>query len=616
MGEPARRALPEAHVGEPDGGGVGWWEPKSGAELRALHERFATEPDATDLSLLRPVIARSWLRSVACKVSPGLGIFDEIREPRLDELVLRCAEPVLTELERIATDTGAAICLADPFGTMAVFRGDAQVHRWAERAGVPPNGSSMAEEIAGTNGDGTVIEEGRSVQVWGAEHFAVGLQDFCCTSVPIRDPLRNSIRAILSLTMPERVGMKVDPRSIAWIVEGAAAEVTRLLAARLAVREQALLTSYLSEVRKRGADSVVVMDDRTTIASKRALELLEQSDYAVLAGYAHESQRLARPVEHEVALAPTRILNLQARPISSAGETIGSVIRLRVADPSTTGRRVTRLARGDPFSALVGDSLALRRALEVASTVVDRRVPAHVVGERGTGKALLAECMAGAVAQDVLSVDCAPQGAPDPLELEAIGDALRDGTAVVLRSADALSGAARATLITLVSAFDNPPVFLTLARLTDEAMLLASALRGVEISMPPLRNRREDIPLFVAHFLATSPRGVDRVSNKLLRALAEADWPLNVEQLREFVVTAVDRCNAPVLDMEHMSDAHRRTIARKPLTRLEEAELQQIRDALADTGGNRVKTAELLQIGRSTLYRKIEMYTRRGFSLE
>lgn len=616
----ARASLVDAGqvVGPPRDRAVGWWEPQSPSELRSLHERFATDPAATDLSVLRPVIARSWLRSIACKVSPGLRIFDEIREPRLDELVLRCAEPVLTELERISTDTGAGICLADPVGTLAVFRGDAQMLRWAERAGVPPLGSSMAEEIAGTNGEGTVIEEGRGVQVWGAEHFAEGLQDFCCTSVPIRDPMRNTIRAILSLTMPERVGMKVDPRSIAWIVEGAAAEVTRLLAARLAVREQALLTSYLAEVRKRGADSVVVMDDRTTIASKGALEMLEQSDYAVLSGYAHEAQRLERPVEHEVTLAPTRVLQVQARPIASAGETIGSVIRLRAASAAAvgSGRRAARSAPRGPFVGLVGDSLALRRALEIASTAVARRMPAHIVGERGTGKTLLAEAMAGALARDVVVIDCASEADTDPLVLEAAGDALRDGAAVVLRHADELPAGPRSAVAALVSAFENPPVFLTLSRLTDDAMLLASALRGVEVTMPPLRNRREDIPQLVAHVLASSPRGVERVSAKLLRALAEADWPRNVEQLREFVETAVDRCNAPVLDMEHMSDAHRRTIARKPLTRLEEAELQQIRDALADAGGNRVKTAELLQIGRSTLYRKIEMYTRRGFSLE
>jgi transcriptional regulator with PAS, ATPase and Fis domain len=52
------------------------------------------------------------------------------------------------------------------------------------------------------------------------------------------------------------------------------------------------------------------------------------------------------------------------------------------------------------------------------------------------------------------------------------------------------------------------------------------------------------------------------------------------------------------------------------LTRLEEAELQQIRSVLAEAGGNRVRAATLLGLGRSTLYRKIEMYEGRGFDLD
>jgi transcriptional regulator of acetoin/glycerol metabolism len=237
--------------------------PERSRQLRALHERFVTDPVNTDLSSLRPVIAQSWMRSLQWNVSPGLRTFEQYRQPRVDEQLLRCAKPVLDDLERMSADTGVSIYLADQDGTIAAVLGEAQ-RAGAERVAAP--GTVMSEDITGTNSDGTALEEGRPVQVWGAEHFCDGMQHLYCTSVPVFDPLRRSVRAVLSLSMPERLIEEADARSMALIAQGAAAELTQLLAARLAVREQALLASYLAETRKRGADSVVVMDDRTTIA--------------------------------------------------------------------------------------------------------------------------------------------------------------------------------------------------------------------------------------------------------------------------------------------------------------------------------------------------------------
>lgn len=588
--------------------------PLSQRALRSLQEQFVTDPEHTDLSVLRPVIARSWTRSLLCDVSPDLSVFEQIREPQVDEQVIACAEPVLDYLQVMAADTGASIYLADHNGTIAVFRGDADVHRMIERQ-VATRGGAMAEDVAGTNSDGTAVEEGRAVHVWGAEHFCVALQSSCCTSVPIMDPLRRSIRAVLSLSLPATVGAELDPRSIAAIAQGAASEITQMLNSRLAVREQALLSSYLTEVRKRGADSVVVMDDRTTIASKGALNLLSDSDYAVLAGYARESERTAAPLARDVTVGAGALMHVQARPITSGGETIGSVIRLR--RPKTPRTRSARAAstnhRTDAFETLTGDSLALRRALEVATTAVRRRMPAYIIGERGTGKTLLAQAMAGQLADAVTVVDGATAG--DDAVQQALS-ALHAGAATVVTHVEALGAAARAELAAVFAEFDGAPVILTTAQLNDETLELTTALGGIEIEMPALRNRRDDIPALVAKFLADGKHGVERVAPALLRALTEADWSGNVAQLKDWIDTAAARCTFDELGTQSLSDAHQRTIARSKLSRLEEAELHQIREALAEAKGNRLRAAEMLQIGRSTLYRKIETYTRRGFLLE
>lgn len=79
---------------------------------------------------------------------------------------------------------------------------------------------------------------------------------------------------------------------------------------------------------------------------------------------------------------------------------------------------------------------------------------------------------------------------------------------------------------------------------------------------------------------------------------------------------AATRAGAGELRSEHLADEHRRILARAPLSRLEEAELAQIRDAVAEAGGNRARAAQMLQIGRSTLYRKAEAYARRGYAID
>lgn len=545
-------------------------------------------------------------------IDPERRTFEDIVEPCLDDMVLRAADPVLSQLETIAADTGSSVVLSDPQGTITAFRGDPEVRRLTERV-FPIFGSTMSEDVAGTNAEGTAIEEGGTVQIWGAEHFVESLQGFCCTSVPIHDPLRRSVRGFLSLSLPVSAGRDLDPSFAAMITKGAAAEVTRLLSERLTFREKSLLDTYISEVRKRGGESVVVMDGRTAIATREALEMLQPSDYAVLAGYALESEQLSCPLEREVLLDRDRRLHVRANPISSAGETIGSVIRL--SEPAATSavpqtRRTS--SRTDSFGVLVGDSLALRRAVDVGQAAVRRKLPAYIVGDAGTGKQCLAEEMAARMAPEYRILDCRSE-----TDEKLTGDllsAVDEGMAIVLSHADELRPAARTVVLDVLNSRDSLPLIMTVGNLDAETMELTRALNGMEIEMPRLRHRRDDIPALVAHFLQQAPH-VLGVSRTLMRSLTEADWPGNVAQLREFVSSASARCGSCELGIEHLGEAHRRALSRARLSRLEEVELHQIRSALAEAKGNRLQAAKLLEIGRSTLYRKIESYSRRGFQL-
>lgn len=585
------------------------------AQLRMLRDQFLSDPVGTDLSSLRPVIARSWQRSLACNVNAAAP-FLAASDPRNDEQLLLAAEPILTELERVCVDSGGSVVLTDAEGTMAVFRGDPIEVRKADRL-FPIVGGRMGEDLVGTNSDGTVIEEGEAVQVWGAEHFNEALQTSYCTSVPVRDPIRRSIRGVLGVMLPEHVAKHTDPRSMLLLVNGAAAEITRRLAERLAAREQALMSEYMREARKRGADAVVAMDDRTTIASRSALSMLDQSDFAVLAALAREVEPGDQTMQRTLSVGLGREINLQVRPmdLSGLGSSGAAVMRFHLRSESTKALSIAPAAQvEDRFPELVGVSKRMRRALDAAEAAAARRLPAYVLGEKGTGKRSLADAIARRLSDEVVTFDCR-RASPD-LSAAVVDSALERGASLVLHRVEHLSDTLRDELVELLSLLEQPQIVITASAVTDDVLPIVTALRGMEISLPPLRERREDIPALAAEFLQRSAGSSTRLSPKLRDALVAADWPGNVSQLQELIETLSVSGLGDEARLSDLPEVQLRALSTSRLTRLEEAELHQIRTALAEAGGNRLRAASLLGIGRSTLYRKIESYEGRGFDLE
>jgi len=157
----------------------------------------------------------------------------------------------------------------------------------------------------------------------------------------------------------------------------------------------------------------------------------------------------------------------------------------------------------------------------------------------------------------------------------------------------------------------DPRVMIDEKRLRED---LYYRLRGFEISLPPLRDRREDIPLLAEHFLgADSPR----ITSEAMEVLIGAPWPGNIRELRNVVRSAMAMSGESAIGPRHLSvkaetgppppsayDASRAV----PRGTLRELERRAIIQALEDCGGNRTHAAQLLDIDRSTLRRKIREY--------
>jgi DNA-binding NtrC family response regulator len=152
-------------------------------------------------------------------------------------------------------------------------------------------------------------------------------------------------------------------------------------------------------------------------------------------------------------------------------------------------------------------------------------------------------------------------------------------------------------------------------------------LNVLSLSVCPLRERKEDIPMLVDYFLDryATPQGIKQpaVSNKAMDLLMAYDWPGNVRELQNCIYSAITIASGPTIEPADLprriySDSEpsevtsvisgRMSLAETAAQATAKAEQEAINKALLETGGSREKAAELLGIGRKTLYRKLRQY--------
>ncbi|RMH31183.1 MAG: sigma-54-dependent Fis family transcriptional regulator [Planctomycetota bacterium] len=327
------------------------------------------------------------------------------------------------------------------------------------------------------------------------------------------------------------------------------------------------------------------------------------------------------------------------------------------------------LVQHDGFEGIVAGSDAMRRILNTVKTVANSTIPVLITGESGTGKELIARAVhANSPRKDrrYVTMNCAGQaeslledqlfghvkgaftGADKDREgvfeyadggtlfLDEIGDMPLPMQAKLLRvleSGEVVrvgSNEVRRTDVRFVSATNRD-----LKKMVEEGSFrqdLFFRINGSHIHLPPLRERREDIPRIVRHAAAklseslTPGRGVPEFSDAAMMRLTAYGWPGNVRQLlnvvQNAVITAageqagpgpvrVDAGHIPsdiIAGDEEESDMTGGAGGSLAGTSLEQIEKRAIRETLQLTGGNREKAAKLLGIGERTLYRKLKDY--------
>ncbi|MDX3098581.1 helix-turn-helix domain-containing protein [Streptomyces sp. ME01-24h] len=372
--------------------------------------------------------------------------------------------------------------------------------------------------------------------------------------------------------------------------------------------EELLLGAYLRE--RPNGRAVVAADGRSRIVSAEAARRLSDDALALLERRAGGMVREGRAEAYELPL-PDSGWRARLHPVLDSGEVIGAVAVLSAPAEGAAGLPPAPEPR---LPGLVGASLSWRSAVARAVRFGGEHGPLLVSGEPGTGKTTLARAVrCGDVELDAAQVTGA--AARDWVRRVAVRPA---PAGLLLRHVEALDAGAAAALVALLE--ERPQLGLTATHTPGDrtgACLdrLLGRLAARSLSLPPLRERPEDLPALLA---ALSPRPAPghpplTWTVEARRTLERHTWPGNVAELATVVRTLAEgrRMSGPVRP-EELPDAVRGGAGGRRLGSLERAERDAILEALRTHGGNKARAAKALGIARATVYRKLRSYGIQG----
>jgi len=339
------------------------------------------------------------------------------------------------------------------------------------------------------------------------------------------------------------------------------------------------------------------------------------------------------------------ILNISAAPcLSDSGNPFGVVITVR--DETRLEALERTLKKRQKLEHIIGRSEAVQVMFDLIDNLAEVDTTVLITGESGTGKELVAEALhfrSDRREAPLVKVNCA--ALPENLlESELFGHlkgsftgALKDkigrfeqahGGTIFLDEIGDISPAMQVRLLRVLQNKEIEKVGSTETIKVDVRIVAATnqdlpqkvrdgefredlyyRLRVVQIPMPPLRDRRDDIPLLVDHFVAMYnqrfKRQVQGVTDAAIMQLTRYDWPGNIRELQHAIEHAFVLCRDTALDVCHLPPEFYAPSSMTTSPQEADDESSKIVAALEKAGWNKSRAARLLGISRRTIYRKI-----------
>lgn len=586
------------------------------------------------------------------------------------ELILT-AVPFMNHLYSFVKGSGFFVILTDEEGCILTVMGDEGILSEAFGCKMIP-GAYMDERSIGTNAMGTCLAEKMPLQVSGEEHYIRKYHRWTCSAAPIRNG-DGEIVGALDITGYSK---SVHSHTLGMVVAAANA-IEKMLESQNYAKALRKAKVYHEKVLDSIVAGIVTTDEEGNIltANKGALdffgyqseefgrlsirELLPQWEeirQQVMAGEAFFEQDV--PVR---AKRNKLQYNLSVYPIKEEKDEFTNFIlvfkevrKQRKLMDKLMGRHAIYT-----FDKIIGEDPNFLRVVEFAKKVANSRSNVLITGESGTGKELFAQSIhnfsqrqsehfvainCGAIPETLIESElfgyeegaftgAKSTGQPGKFEiadggtifLDEIGEMPLDMQTRLLRvieegTVSRIGGVREVVVDVRVIAATNK----NLQEEVEKGRFrkdLYYRLNVLPVGLPPLRERKEDIPLFVEYFM-------DRVSKKLNKRkvaltedvyeeLMDYHWPGNVRELENYIELAVNTETLPSLwelgkvllqRGEVPSNEEGKVKCHLEFGTLAVTEKNYIAKVFTHYRGNVSKTAKALGIGRNTLYRKLEDY--------
>jgi len=576
--------------------------------------------------------------------------------------LISSATPFINHLYDFVKGSGFFALLCDAKGCILNVVGDEKILLEASKLKMI-TGAYMDEDHIGTNAMSLVLSERRPVQVSGMEHFINAYHKWTCCAAPIKDELGNII-GIINLTGNIE---NVNPHTLGMVVAAANA-IERILETSkynslLEISKKRLQTTFDSI--SSGILTCDLLGNITTMNKQvanmfgyEAIEMKNKKIPDLICSFNEIVIRLKSngSFTDEDIYANTLVNKLQftcaAYPIYDRNMDIEE-ITLQFDEIKKSRKLAGRILSGQAvytFDKIIGQNEEFKKIVEYAKKIADSKSTILLTGESGTGKEIFAQSIhnySKRLDEPFIAVNCG--AIPRTLiESELFG-----------YEGGAFTGAKKGGNVGKFEIAEGGTIFLDeigempsdmqirLLRVIEEGVInrigsskqininvrimaasnkdlkhemeignfrkdLYYRLNVLPLHLPPLRERKDDISELVSYYMRKTCKKLNKhsveISDKYMNYLKKYDWPGNIRELENVIERII---NSEVIQTNLLNEGVQkqdRSVEPYIGITLEQMEKHHITEVIKEVKGNMSLAAKILNIARSSLYRKIERY--------
>lgn len=618
-----------------------------------------------NLQDMEDAIACSHKRSKAYNVAPNITKAPEstkLKPKALKERIEQqktfytIAKEQIDKLYNLLRGTGFCMALADKDGYILYIIGDTDLKEHFKNRNCTP-GYRWTEKDMGTCAIGLALADKKPIYIPGNKMYSISAQTISNSGAPIFD-LNGSLLGVVSLSGYTE---KMHIHTLGLVCQAADA-VTSHLKEQLHSKELAIKNKYMTALLEAGTKGIITIDPNGCIVqtNKKARTMLELDNGCI-----------GEPVSSllKINLNCKQILQkgkgFLAREINTSkgkgflsldpvimknGEIVGSILTItETKEMMQLAIEMTGAKAHFTFDSIIGTSSRLLEAIEIAKIAAKNTASLLLYGETGTGKELFAQAIhnagersdrpfialnCGAIPSELFESElfgyeegaftgAQKGGRPGKLELADTGTLFLDEIGdMPLNMQVKLLRALQTGEIRRVGGIKTIPVDVRIISATNKDLKmeieqerfrpdLYYRINTLSITIPPLRDRKEDIPFLLEYFFKRfgNLNYEQYLSQNDKDIILNYSWPGNVRQLESSIERAIHLADGNKIKAEYFGIDEQKAVSKATAEMtLEEIEKNVIAKSIKKHAGNISSCAKSLGISRPTLYRKLEQY--------